>query len=665
MAGVTQLFYLMNYFHDWYYDAGFDEASGNGQTSNFGRGGLGNDAVIAIAQDYSDLGNAFMTTPADGQHPVMHNFLWPTGATLSKVLAPAAIAGVKQYGPADFGAANYDVSNGVVQAVDAGNATGPATTDGCTAITNAAAVAGKIALIDRGTCTFAVKAKNAQVAGAAAVVIANNVAGGLSMTADDPSITIPVVSVTLADGNAIKAQLAASAAVAMRIARAEGVLRDGAIDTLVVAHEWGHYISNRLVGDSNGLDPNQAGGMGEGWADFHQMLLLVKDADRNLPNNANFGGTYASNTYLLGGPDFAPDVVNNAYYYGDRRYPYTRDLAKNPLTFRHIADNVPLPAEPKPSLLFAGPDNSEVHNTGEVWGSLLWECYSNLLNDTARLTFAQAQDRMKRYLVGGYKVTPINPTFVTARDALLAVMKSQDNADYEQCLHGFAKRGAGLGRRRAGRVLADEQRRRRELQDGEARGRYAALGDRVLQRGLRPLFHDGHPGRDREARQRHVRRLGAHRPVVRRVLGLSGGKHGRVPLLQHVVHAAQLALLHVRSERVRRREAQQGLAVRGRGVRPPVARTVGRLPCRHAAHLPAVQQRPGRRAQSPLHDERGDPHADDRAGLDSRRLRPAGRHHVLAGLGSDPWAPRLRHVQGPTRRWLRCERVRTLIVRAR
>jgi hypothetical protein len=48
-------------------------------------------------------------------------------------------------------------------------------------------------------------------------------------------------------------------------------------------------------------------------------------------------------------------------------------------------------------------------------------------------------------LVAGYKITPINPTFVTARDALLATMKSQDNADYESCLHGFAKRGAGLG----------------------------------------------------------------------------------------------------------------------------------------------------------------------------------------------------------------------------
>ncbi len=154
------------------------------------------------------------------------------------------------------------------------------------------------------------------------------------MTGDDPTITIPVVSVTQADGNAIKAQLAAAAAVSMRVARNESVRRDGAIDTLVVAHEWGHYISYRLIGDSNGLDANQAGGLGEGWSDFHQMLLLVKEADRNLPNNANFGGTYASNTYLLGGPDFAPDAVNNAYYYGDRRYPYTRDLAKNPLTLR-------------------------------------------------------------------------------------------------------------------------------------------------------------------------------------------------------------------------------------------------------------------------------------------------------------------------------------------
>jgi hypothetical protein len=89
--------------------------------------------------------------------------------------------------------------------------------------------------------------------------------------------------------------------------------------------------------------------------------------------------------------------------------------------------------------------NSEVHNSGEVWASMLWECYSNLLNDSGRLTFTQAQERMKRYLVGAYKVTPVEPNFVSARDALLAVMQAQDPQDRDLCMAGFAKRGLGAG----------------------------------------------------------------------------------------------------------------------------------------------------------------------------------------------------------------------------
>ena len=45
MAAVTNLFYLNNYLHDWFYDAGFDEASGNAQLSNYGRGGLASDST--------------------------------------------------------------------------------------------------------------------------------------------------------------------------------------------------------------------------------------------------------------------------------------------------------------------------------------------------------------------------------------------------------------------------------------------------------------------------------------------------------------------------------------------------------------------------------------------------------------------------------------------
>ncbi len=81
------------------------------------------------------------------------------------------------------------------------------TNDGCDAITNAAAIAGNIALIDRGTCTFVIKALAAQAAGATAVLIANNTTGLQPPGGSDPSITIPVVGISQADGNTIKANL--------------------------------------------------------------------------------------------------------------------------------------------------------------------------------------------------------------------------------------------------------------------------------------------------------------------------------------------------------------------------------------------------------------------------------------------------------------------------
>ncbi|MHB8879569.1 MAG: M36 family metallopeptidase, partial [Myxococcaceae bacterium] len=64
MASVTQLFYNVNFLHDWYYDLGFDEKAGNAQTNNLGRGGLGGDVLFAEAQDYSGTDNSNMQTPA-------------------------------------------------------------------------------------------------------------------------------------------------------------------------------------------------------------------------------------------------------------------------------------------------------------------------------------------------------------------------------------------------------------------------------------------------------------------------------------------------------------------------------------------------------------------------------------------------------------------------
>ena len=57
---------------------GFDELAGNFQQYNFGRGGEGNDAVIANAQDGSGFNNANFMTPPDGQNGRMRMYLWNT-----------------------------------------------------------------------------------------------------------------------------------------------------------------------------------------------------------------------------------------------------------------------------------------------------------------------------------------------------------------------------------------------------------------------------------------------------------------------------------------------------------------------------------------------------------------------------------------------------------
>lgn len=133
------------------------------------------------------------------------------GTPRLRVNSPPAIAGNYQVGTADFGAqlTTAGVTGGVIQALDPADGAGPVTTDACSPLTNAAAVSGNIALIDRGSCDFIVKVKNAQDAGAIGVIIADNVAGSPppALGGSDPTITIPAVRITMADGNTIKAQL--------------------------------------------------------------------------------------------------------------------------------------------------------------------------------------------------------------------------------------------------------------------------------------------------------------------------------------------------------------------------------------------------------------------------------------------------------------------------
>ncbi|KAJ9059786.1 hypothetical protein DSO57_1037896 [Entomophthora muscae] len=79
-ASITNLFYWCN-THDLYYRYGFDEAAGNFQENNFGRGGGSDDAVVASAQDADGYDNANFATPPDGQRPRM-NIMYGTCPTL-------------------------------------------------------------------------------------------------------------------------------------------------------------------------------------------------------------------------------------------------------------------------------------------------------------------------------------------------------------------------------------------------------------------------------------------------------------------------------------------------------------------------------------------------------------------------------------------------------
>ncbi len=75
-GAVTQMFYVMNRYHDELYKRGWVENAFNFQHNNFGRGGLGNDRVSSEGQDSSGVNNANFSTPADGSRPRMQMYLW-------------------------------------------------------------------------------------------------------------------------------------------------------------------------------------------------------------------------------------------------------------------------------------------------------------------------------------------------------------------------------------------------------------------------------------------------------------------------------------------------------------------------------------------------------------------------------------------------------------
>lgn len=128
------------------------------------------------------------------------------------VNSPASISGGYQYTPTNSWGADLTTDVWTADAVFVRDGTTDPTF-GCEALTNGSEVAGKIALVDRGTCNFSVKALNAQNAGAIGLVVLNSAAGtilpSLGAGTGSEQVTIPVVMLSYADGQRIKAAMAA------------------------------------------------------------------------------------------------------------------------------------------------------------------------------------------------------------------------------------------------------------------------------------------------------------------------------------------------------------------------------------------------------------------------------------------------------------------------
>ena len=207
--------------------------------------------------------------------------------------------------------------------------------------------------------------------------------------------------------------------------------RDGSFDAEIVLHEYTHGLSTRLVGAGVGISALQTEGMGEGWSDFYALSLLSEPGDDVNAVYAMAG--YA--TFQLGG------LLQN-YYYGIRRYPYCTDTTKNPLTFRDID---PTQASSHPgapiSPAFGGGNASEVHNQGEVWCMMLLEARASLIT---KYGWATGNNLILQLVTDGMKLSPANPTFLQARDAIIqADQINNAGTNYLDLWVAFAKRGLG------------------------------------------------------------------------------------------------------------------------------------------------------------------------------------------------------------------------------
>ena len=438
-AATTNLFYMNNVMHDLWYQYGFTEVNRNFQSTNYGRGGSQGDYVLAESQDGSQattpsFNNANFATPSDGSRPRMQMYLWDVGPTpkFLTINSPASIAG-------EYSAANNVFSPGNVALLPSPGVTQdfvlyddgtPENADACTPAINAAALNGKIAVIRRGVCTFAEKVKFAQNAGAIAVIIVNNDTANpdqlVNMSGADATITIPAIFVSYNVGEAIITE--------MLLGTVNGKIKndptgfvnsDGDFDNGIIAHEYTHGISTRLVGGGAGMG-GSAEQPGEGWSDWAWLIMQIKPGDTRF--DARGIATFAVNQPVTGN--------------GIREYRYSTNMSVNPHTFGDTNTQWYTDAA-------TSTDRVDVHGLGSIWCVMLWDLTWNYIDkygyDSNIYNGTGGNNKVMRLVIDAMKLTPANPSLVQCRNAIIqADINTTNGENYCMIWETFARRGLGV-----------------------------------------------------------------------------------------------------------------------------------------------------------------------------------------------------------------------------
>lgn len=424
-AATTNVFYTANKTHDIFYRLGFTESARNFQTNNFSKGGVGNDAVLAEAQDSSDLNNSNFFTPPDGTNPRMQMFLWTPSFVQRLFYNSPASAVPRQPNTrvAEFGPQ-------LTPAGITGDVVLSPVIDACTPLMPTSMV-GKIGLAERGNCNFTVKVKNIQEAGAVGAIIYNNPGATNfgNMGGADATISIPSVLIENPEGEFIKSTLSSGTPVNVTLKHdsATDQYADAAFDNGIIIHEYAHGITNRLTGNGYSCLNKEISSeqMGEGWSDFFALMLTNQpNATASVPRSV---ATYAAGQNAAGigiRPQFySPD-------FGINNYTYART---NGMEF--LEDGVMTP---------------DVHSIGFVWATILWDLhwkYAEKYGYAADVmtSSASGSTRVLQTVVDGVKLQECNPTFPSGRDAIIAAdIASTGGANRCMIWETFAKRGVGL-----------------------------------------------------------------------------------------------------------------------------------------------------------------------------------------------------------------------------